>query len=203
MDVVDVGDASIRLWRVEDLDRHVDREALLRAEAPPEPPYWAHLWSGAHVLAKAVPGDAGRVLELGCGLGLPSLAAATRGGRVLATDTTPAALAFVRASAIANRLGTVEVAAMDFTRLALRTHVDLVLAAEILYDRSAFGPLAEVLVALLERGASALLADARRIDTADFYRLLEARGVGCMSEEVVVVEEGFPLRVRLSRLTRR
>src|SRR5919197_500449 len=66
-----VGDTTVALWRVAELERHVDRAALLAADAPPEPPYWAHLWSGALVLAAAVPRGAGRVLELGCGLGPP------------------------------------------------------------------------------------------------------------------------------------
>ena len=68
---VDVAGQKIDLWRVADLERHVDRTALLNAEDPPEPPYWAHLWSGALVLAAAIPEDARSVIELGCGLGLP------------------------------------------------------------------------------------------------------------------------------------
>ena len=75
-----VGDTTVALWRVAALERHVDRAALLSADEPPEPPYWAHLWSGAAVLAAAVPRDARRVLELGCGLGLPGF------GRALLTD---------------------------------------------------------------------------------------------------------------------
>ncbi|HJQ83559.1 MAG TPA: hypothetical protein VKA21_05750, partial [Candidatus Binatia bacterium] len=52
---VDVDGERIALWRPHDLERHVDRAALLAADDPPEPPYWAHLWSGATVLAAAVP----------------------------------------------------------------------------------------------------------------------------------------------------
>src|SRR6266404_7100358 len=75
-----VGDTSVALWRVAELARHVDRAALLAADEAPEPPYWAHLWSGAVVLAAAVPRGARRVLELGCGLGLPGLTAARSRG---------------------------------------------------------------------------------------------------------------------------
>ena len=52
-------------------------------------PYWAELWPSGlalarHVAARELRGL--RVLELGCGLGLPALAAALRGADVLATD---------------------------------------------------------------------------------------------------------------------
>src|SRR3989442_6884378 len=114
-----VGDTSVARWRVAELARHVDRAALLAADEAPEPPYWAHLWSGAVVLAAAVPPGARTVLELGCGLGLPGLTAARHGARVTFVDRVPAALAFVRASAAANRLGGVDLVVADVTRPAL------------------------------------------------------------------------------------
>ena len=77
---VPIGNDGVALWQVDDLERYVDRRALLAGDDPPEPPYWAHLWSGARVLADAVPARPGRDLELGCGLGLPGLVAARRGG---------------------------------------------------------------------------------------------------------------------------
>src|SRR5439155_66798 len=52
---LDVGGDAIALWEVAHLERHVDRHALLAADDPPEPPYWAHRWTGATVLADAVP----------------------------------------------------------------------------------------------------------------------------------------------------
>jgi len=56
---LDVGDDRVCFVSVADLERHVDRDALLRADDPPEPPYWAHCWSGAReprVERGAVPG---------------------------------------------------------------------------------------------------------------------------------------------------
>src|SRR5438046_5706494 len=137
-----VGDTTVALWRVAELAPHVDRAALLGADEAPEPPYWAHLWSGAVVLAAAMPRGARRVLELGCGLGLPALPAARRGARVTFVDRVPAALAFVRASARANGLAAVELVAADGTAPALAARVAVVLRAGRVYGRSAVPALA-------------------------------------------------------------
>lgn len=191
------------LWRVAQLEDHVDRAALLGAENPPEPPYWAHLWSGALLLASIVPRGGGRVLELGCGLGLPGLVAARRGARVTFLDRVPPALAFVRASAAANHLDGVHLIVADLVAPPLRERFDLVLAAEVLYDREAFVPLARALRILLAPGGRALVADAGRIDTRAFYAAVEEVGLAWSSTAHEVREESLPLTVRLVEITRR
>ena len=75
-----------------ELMRPPDAEALISEESFEHEeflPYWAELWASAVALAhdvsiRSLRGK--RTLELGCGLGLPSIAAARAGGRVLATD---------------------------------------------------------------------------------------------------------------------
>ena len=201
---VSVGDASVALWRVAALERHLDRAALLAAADAPEPPYWAHLWSGAVVLAAAVPRRGARtVLELGCGLGLPGLTAACRGTRVTFVDRERVALAFVRASAAANGLGAVDLVAADAARPALAARFDLVLAAELVYDRAAFPALARALAGHLVPGGRALLADAGRIDTRAFYAELDAAGLAWRARDVTVREEGLPLTIKLVEIAHR
>ena len=85
-----------------------DREALLSEEAFEQEeflPYWAELWPSGVALARAIarrPLTGRRALELGCGLGLPALAAALQGGRVLATDWAPDAIALLERNAARN-----------------------------------------------------------------------------------------------------
>jgi SAM-dependent methyltransferase len=194
---VDVSGSALSLWQVADLERHVDRAALLASENPAEPPYWAYLWSGARVLADAVPPGAGRAVELGCGLGLPGLAAARRGWRVVCVDRAPAALAFVHASAEANELPLIEAVVADATHPPTRMRFDLVLAAEILYERAAFGAFAASIAELLAPNGRALLTDAGRVDTRGFYEAVGAAGLVWTAEEHQLREEGPPLGVRL------
>src|SRR5207302_10031467 len=104
LSALEVGAETIALWQVADLERHVDRRALLAGDDPPEPPYWAHRWSGAAVLAEAVRRGARSAIEIGCGLGLPGLVAARRGARVTFVDRVVPPLGFVLASAAAHGL---------------------------------------------------------------------------------------------------
>ena len=198
-----MGADAIALWRVAELERHVDRGALLAADEPADPPYWAHLWSGALVLAGAIPSTTGTAVELGCGLGLPGLVAARRGARVTFVDRVPAALAFVRASAAANGLRAPGVVAGDFRTPVLGGRFDLVLAAEVLYDRGTFGHIAGALAAHAAPRGRILLTDAGRIDTRAFYEGLDAAGLRWESSTVEVREEGLPVRVRLVELRHR
>src|SRR4051794_9109852 len=113
-------------------------------------PYWAELWPSGVALARAVAARAlkgARVVELGCGLGLPSIAAARAGGRVLATDWSPVAIDLLRDNAQRNGVA-LELAIVDWTApewLLERAPFDLVLVADVLYERRNVEPLAALL----------------------------------------------------------
>src|SRR4029077_14566518 len=70
-------------------------------------PYWAELWPSGLALARHVAAlELGglRVIELGCGLGLPALSAALRGADVLATDWAEDAIELLQRNAERNGL---------------------------------------------------------------------------------------------------
>ena len=150
-----------------------DSEALLDEHAFEENefiPYWAELWPSGVALARAIAGRSlkgARVLELGCGLGLPSIAAARAGGRVLATDWSPVAIDLLRDNAARNgvelELDVVSWYAPE--RLLERAPFDLVLAADVLYERRNVEALAELLPRL---GGEVLLADPGRAPLEEF-----------------------------------
>jgi predicted nicotinamide N-methyase len=158
---VDVGSRRISITRPPDPEELLDEEAFEREEFLP---YWAELWPSAVALARAVAArevDGLSVVELGCGLALPSIAAALAGARVLATDWSPDALAYAERNARANgaELETARVAWAQPDELVGRGPFDLVLAADVLYERRN----TEQLLALLPRLADdVLLADPGR-----------------------------------------
>jgi predicted nicotinamide N-methyase len=140
-------------------------------EAHGELPYWAELWPSAIALARALRHRAltgARVLELGCGLALPSLVAAKLGARVLATDLQKDALAAAQINAEANDV-TLELQTLDWRdadTLIARAPFDLVLGADVLYEAHQADSLLEVLTALQ---SPVLLADQGRSPGASFF----------------------------------
>ncbi len=137
------------------------------------PPYWAELWPSSVALARAVAAarPAGvRVLELGCGLGLPSIAAALSGGQVLATDRSADALAFTAYNAGLNGT-TLEVGLCSWAdpgSVLARGPWDLVLAADVLYRHGGLADLADLLPRLVGGTGQVWLADPGRPPAAGF-----------------------------------
>ncbi len=108
-----------------------------------------------------------RVLELGCGLGLPSLVAATRGAVVTATDWASDAIELLRRNAARNQL--VLRSEVHDWREPWDEEFDLVLAADVLYEQRNVEP---VVSRLRELAPKALIGLAGRPYEAEFLRAL-------------------------------
>ena len=124
--------------------------------------------------------DGLRVLELGCGLGLPSLVAAARGAEVTAVDWARDAVDLLRRNAVRNGLA-LACEVHDWRR-PLPGRFDLALAADVLYERRNVEP---VLARLREAAPEALVGLAGRSYEAEFLRL--AGAVEDVAERVIRV----------------
>ena len=155
-EVVPIAGRDLRLLRPRDAEALLDEDAFEREEFLP---YWAELWPSSLALARTIAGRAlrgARTLELGCGLGLPSIAAALAGGRVLATDWSAEAVAMTAANAERNDAA-VETLVCSWTApepLLARAPWDLVLASDVLYEARNGDVLLELLPRLGPRSGS-------------------------------------------------
>src|SRR5262245_30987889 len=190
------GRVRVALYQVARLEDMVEREALLRQDFVPEPPYWAHLWIGARALARSL-ADGGNlagtsVLDLGCGLGLPGLVAAALGAEVWLADRETAALEFVRESARQNGLQHVHCVELDFVHGALDRTFDLILGAEVVYDPHTYHPRCAFCERHLRPEGVIHLTDAFRSDAATFFAELRRRGFEGTRRSWREWEEGRP-----------
>ncbi len=168
----------------------VDPEALIDESRFAEDefmPYWAQLWPAALALASALPADLSgvRVVELGCGLGVPSFVAASRGATVVATDWAPEAIELLEQNAARNGI---ELAARVADWRTLTGAFDLALAADVLYEPRNVDPLARLLPTL---APETLLGLGNRPHEADFLARVSTEPVAA---RVVRIRSAYHFR---------
>jgi predicted nicotinamide N-methyase len=171
---IELPSGEIRLLQPQESAELPDSGAV---EWAPVAPYWSILWRSGVALARELDGVALRglrILELGCGLAVPSIAAAWAGAAVLATDACGEALELVARNARANGVR-VETATVDWAEpdeLVGRAPFDLVLAADVLYERAGVA----LLLSLLPRLAPEVwLADPGRPGAGAFMEEADRR----------------------------
>jgi 2-polyprenyl-3-methyl-5-hydroxy-6-metoxy-1,4-benzoquinol methylase len=148
-----------------ELERPADAEALIdeRAFAREDEflPYWAEPPAGL------------RVLELGCGLGLPSVVAALLGARVTASDWSADAVAATERNAERNGVAVEGLVASWFAPgpLLERAPWDLVVGADLLYEHRNAAPLLALVPRLAPR---AWIADPGRHTAAPLVQAARA-----------------------------
>jgi predicted nicotinamide N-methyase len=186
-EVVPLRGRELRVLRPRDSEALIDEDAFEHEEFLP---YWAELWPSGVALARAVEVRALRgrsVVELGCGLGLPAIAAALAGGRVLATDWSPAAVARTADNARRNgaQLETLVCSWADPAPLHARAPFELVLASDVLYESRDVAPLLALLASIVAPGGEAWIADPGR---ASADRFLERAAAAFAIETASVAE---------------
>ncbi len=181
--VIDVRGTVYRFWCPPDVDALIDEEAFAHDERIP---YWANVWESAIVLAEELAlmdGHGQRLLELGCGLALPAIVAVRQNFDATASDYEEAALEGVRYNADRNAAGSLHVTLLDWRKPPndLGTY-DVVVAADVLYEKHHAIALAGMIGRTLAVGGSALVADPGRARAVEFGPA--CRGVGLAVERL-------------------
>jgi len=157
-------------------------------------PYWAELWPSARVLGEWVLGQQSQhrtLLELGCGAGLVSTCAALAGFTVTASDYYNDAMLFAQVNAWRNSAAPPKIIAIDWRNLpADLSRYDVVVASDVLYERT-YGPVvANAIAAALAPTGVAWLADPGRVARDTFVRALGPAGLRIADRTNIVFREG-------------
>lgn len=157
-----------------------DAEVVRECEKTDRLPYGFELWPASLMLAEHLyriePGHGRRAIELGCGVGLVSIAAARRGWRILATDGDPVPLQFAEFNAAANAVELEAFQLLDWHNPPTDLRFSRILAADVLYQRCDHAPILKCIGHLLDHEGMAILADPNRGVADDFASLAAASG---------------------------
>ncbi len=176
------GPVKFAFLRVKDPDAVLDRVAN---EGGTSLPYWAELWESAAGIAQYLVDRYTRrdapametlsVLDLGCGQGLGGTVAARMGAKVLLADIEEDALLFAELNSLSpgNR---VRVRKLDWQKDNLREGFDLILGADIVYERSQWEFLDRFWKAHLKENGLVLLGEPGRQTGEEFTTWARERG---------------------------
>ncbi len=175
---------------------HAERIGISSASWPL---FGMHWLSGLALAARLAQRDvrAGeRILEIGCGLALPSLVAHRRGADITASDCHPLASGFLRANLRLNGLapmsyrhGQWNVPPRERVRTqahrgsVVRGRFDLIIGSDLLYERDAFGGLASFIGRHANARSQVWIVDPDRGNRAAFGRQMATEGFSSRSEE--------------------
>ncbi len=133
--------------------------------------YWDRIWPSSVALSEYLihqyfpQGLAGlRVLEIGCGTGLPGIVAARLGGFTMFSDLVPVTLEAVKESCQLNSIMHFSTCNLDWSKaIALRDEYDVVIGSEIFYDDAILPHVTRLLDQVLAPEGKGIFCDPNRL----------------------------------------
>jgi predicted nicotinamide N-methyase len=194
-ETVIVDERTFLIDRPKESDRLLDHPAIRSAFSADEyMPYWAELWPASRMLARAIlrtEWPAGHTaLEIGCGLGLPGVAALAKGLRVVFSDCDLTAMRFAGMNAKLNGFTNFELSAIDWRFPPENQAYALILGSDLVYERRHVDPLVNLIAKLLAPDGLCLLTDQDRPPSEYLREVLAASGLRFTTEMMRAGEPG-------------
>ena len=182
---VTIGDTTVRVLRPRSADELISPKDF---ELDERLPYWAELWPSALVLATRLPPaqvrprERGRLLELGCGVGLVTAVALSADWDVVATDYYEDALRFTELNALGIAHRRPETRLVDWRAFPDLGTFEAVVAADVLYEQPYPALIASAIARTLAPDGVAVIVDPGRVHAPAFTPACEAEGLAVTTE---------------------
>lgn len=206
---VRIGDHLFRLKALRDRQQFFDPDGCAERAGISSAtwPLFGQLWPASRALAEAVyitDISNRRILEIGCGLGLPSLVLQRRGADITASDHHPLVERFLDYNAALNQLPPLNYLELPWDDPTPELgRFDVIIGSDVLYERNH----ADLVARLIERHAKprakVLISCAGRGYLGRLTRALEAEGFEVSEKQRPFADDGLPpYRYRLLRFKR-
>lgn len=178
-----IGDKSIRIYVPE-------AAAIQAAYKQQQVPYWAQVWHAAIGLCSFLQQHPEYirnkiVLELGAGLGLPGIAAATTAKQVCISDKSATAIVIVEQSVVHHQLNNVSCKVIDWNSIEGISIPDIVLLSDINYEPDAFAMLLKLIDYFLDNNCIIILSTPQRLMAKPF---IEQLLIHCIQQTTITVQ---------------
>ena len=179
-DEVTICDRSFKIQRVRDIDKLIDSISEEEFKKDERLPYWADLWPSAIALSEYLVENheiftGKKIIELGCGLGLVGITATSVGGKVLFTDYDPHALSFTQSNFKRNFNRPASVQLLDWRNPGDPQSFDIILAADVIYEKRWLEPIFHVLDNKLSLSGIAYIADPDRTVGRKIFSMIDSK----------------------------
>ena len=172
LQIITIGENGIELFLP-------DEEAVKQAyhQRKISLPYWSKLWPSAIALSEFIVQhphyiQKKKLVEMGAGLGLPSIVAARHAANVLCTDYVADAVGLAQQSAAHNGLTNFETAVIDWHQLPGKIEADVLLLSDVNYEPASFSLLLKMINGFLQKGTTIILSTPQRLMAKDFVQPL-------------------------------
>ena len=133
--------------------------------------YWDRIWPSSVALSEYLIHQffptklaGAKVLEIGCGTGVPGVVAAQLGAFTMFSDMVPVTLEAVKATCRLNHISDFDTCTLDWSEaIEPKERYDLVLGCEVFYDEAILGDISYVLEQVLAPGGKGLFCDPNRL----------------------------------------
>lgn len=176
------GNHKLQLLKIADLDTLVDEISDDQFNVDERLPYWAEIWPSAIALSRFIFKNPNlfrkrRILELGCGLGLTSMAIMLQQPEFfICSDYEAQALELARENFILNGIELPCFQLLDWRDPLLQDNFDVIIASDILYETRFFQPLLRLFKNYSVPRGLIIIAEPNRSIARDFFTALKERG---------------------------
>ena len=140
-------------------------------------PLWAKIWEPSWILAgyvaKYLPSQFKKILEIGSGIGVVGIVAASFGHDVTMTEYDENALQFARANAEINNCPDVKICRLDWYRPDIEDRFDTIMGSEVMFHERDFDSLLNLFRIYLKPNGRILIASGVRKSVLDSMHRLQ------------------------------
>ena len=171
------GKYSIKLEQVADVEKLVDEITDDEFNQDERLPYWAEVWPSAMALAEYILSNQNEfrhknAIELGCGIGLVGIAATLAAANVTFSDYEKDALNFTENNYFLNFGKGAKAILLDWRNPNHNIHYEIVIAADILYEKRFLEPVYNTLNKLVKENGRVYIAEPNRTIAKSFFDLM-------------------------------